>query len=111
MLNILVLHGFALCGWPPLAGSISRPWWLLGQTLEVGDSRWENVVTWWSTELSERQYDGIIGLLQGSDGGTSASDGMLLDLVNHPECVPGFNPAKKQDFKFGIFCSGYIWDP
>ncbi|KAJ7336359.1 hypothetical protein DFH08DRAFT_287127 [Mycena albidolilacea] len=92
MLNIFVLHGFVM------------PWWLLCQTLEVGDSRWEVVVSWWSTELSERQYDGIIGLSQGS-----AMAVLLLSMVNHPERVPGFSPAKKQDIKFGIFCSGVLF--
>ncbi|KAJ7336322.1 serine hydrolase FSH [Mycena albidolilacea] len=131
MLDILVLHGYvqsaatvahntqklrdALDGvavlhyvdGPPLGGGASRPWWFLGQNLEFdssrGDSRWNDVVKWWSKELSERQYDGIIGLSQGS-----AMTALLLSMVNHPERVPGFSPSKKQDFKFGIFCSGFV---
>ncbi|KAJ7234618.1 serine hydrolase FSH [Mycena haematopus] len=136
MLNILVLHGYvqsaatvahntrrlrdALDGvavlhyvdgppMPPnsLFSSGSRPWWFLGPSLEFdssrGDSRWNEVVKWWSEELSERQYDGIIGLSQGS-----AMTALLLSMVNDPERIPGFSPAKKQDFKFGIFCSGFV---
>ncbi|KAJ7839583.1 hypothetical protein B0H14DRAFT_2787094 [Mycena olivaceomarginata] len=128
MLNLLVLHGYVQSAatvahntqklrdtldgvavlhyvdGPPLVGGASRPWWFLGQNLEFdssrGDSRWDDVVKWWSKELSERQYDGIIGLSQGS-----AMAALLLSMVNHPERVPGFSPSKKQDFKFGIFCS------
>ncbi|KAJ6571743.1 serine hydrolase FSH [Mycena capillaripes] len=135
MLNILVIHGYvqsaatvahntrklqdALNGvavlhyvdGPPMAASSfsssSRPWWFLGQSLEFdasrGDSRWDDVVKWWSTELSEHQYDGVIGLSQGS-----AMAALLLSMVNHPARVPNFNPTKKQDFKFGIFCSGFV---
>jgi hypothetical protein len=66
---------------PPLVGGASRPWWFLGQNLEFdssrGDSRWDDVVKWWSKELSERQYDGIIGLSQGS-----AMAALLLSMVS-----------------------------
>ncbi|KAJ7484716.1 serine hydrolase FSH [Mycena latifolia] len=133
MLNILVLHGYvqtaglvahntqklraALDGvatlhyveGPPMPASSpssSRPWWFLGQGLEVDASRgarWDDVVQWWSAELSSRQYDGVIGLSQGS-----AMAALLLSMLNHPERVPGFTPAKKQEFKFGIFCSGFV---
>jgi hypothetical protein len=69
---------------PPMAASAfpssSRPWWFLGQSLELDssrhDSRWDDVVKWWSTELSERQYDGIIGLSQGS-----AMAALLVSMV------------------------------
>jgi hypothetical protein len=44
-----------------------------------GDSRWDDVVKWWSKELSERQYDGIIGLSQGS-----AMAALLLSMVSMP---------------------------
>ncbi|KAJ7695503.1 serine hydrolase-domain-containing protein [Mycena rosella] len=91
----------------PAPSSPSRPRWFLGHGLELdasrGDTRWDNVVKWWSAELSVRQYDGVIGLSQGS-----AMAALLLSMLNHPERVPGFTPAKKQDFKFGIFCSGFV---
>ncbi|KAF7350480.1 FSH1 domain-containing protein [Mycena venus] len=138
MLNILVIHGYvqsaatvaqntrrlrdALDGvavlhyvdGPPMGAnasssfsSSSRPWWFLGQSLEFdasrGNSRWDDVVKWWETELSGRQYDGVIGLSQGS-----AMAALLLSMINHPRRVPGFSPTKKQDFKFGIFCSGFV---
>ncbi|KAJ7136055.1 serine hydrolase FSH [Mycena epipterygia] len=131
MLNILVLHGYvqtaatvahntqklrdALDGiavlhyaeGPALSPASSRPWWFLGQSLEFdasrGDARWADVVKWWSDELSTHQYDGVIGLSQGS-----AMAALLLSMLNHPERVPDFKSTKKQDFKFGIFCSGFI---
>ncbi|KAJ6590557.1 serine hydrolase FSH [Mycena vulgaris] len=133
MLNILVLHGYvqtaatvahntqklraALDGvailhyveGPPMPASSfssSRPWWFLGQSLEFDASRgtrWDDVVKWWSAELSARQYDGVIGLSQGS-----AMAALLLSMLHHPGRIPGFKPAKKQDFKFGIFCSGFV---
>ncbi|KAJ7336349.1 serine hydrolase FSH [Mycena albidolilacea] len=129
-LNILVLHGYcrsaattaqktrklrdALDGvavlhyvdGPPMPPYPSRPWWIMDQAFEFdsfGSSRWDDVVKWWSKELSERHYDGIIGLSQGS-----AMAALLLSMINHPERVPAFSPTKKQDFKFGIFCSGFI---
>ncbi|KAJ7136052.1 hypothetical protein C8R44DRAFT_869738 [Mycena epipterygia] len=68
-----------------------------------GDTRWADVVKWWSVELSTHQYDGVIGLSQGS-----AMAALLLSMLKYPERVPNFKPAKKQDFKFGIFCSGFI---
>ncbi|KAJ7336319.1 serine hydrolase-domain-containing protein [Mycena albidolilacea] len=117
MLNILVVHGYKLhdaldgvavlhyVDGPLLVGSASRPWWLMDQALEFdsshGNSQWDDVVEWWLKELSE--HDGIIGLSQGS-----VMMALLLLMVNHPECVPGFSPSKKQDFKFGIFCSGFV---
>ncbi|KAJ7336338.1 serine hydrolase FSH [Mycena albidolilacea] len=132
-LNILILHGYVRSAattahdtrklrdildraavlhyvdGPPMPPNSfpSRPWWLMDQALEFdpsdGSSRWDDVVKWWSAELSERHYDGIIGLSQGS-----AMTALLLSMVNHPERVPGFSPTKKQDFKFGIFCSGFV---
>ncbi|KAJ7039822.1 serine hydrolase FSH [Mycena alexandri] len=87
--------------------SDSRPWWVMGQSPEHavlrGDARWEEVVKWWSDEFSERQYDGIIGLSQGS-----AMTALLLSMLNHPERVPSFKPTKNQHLKFGIFCSGFV---
>nr|GAT49950.1 predicted protein [Mycena chlorophos] len=137
MLNILVIHGYVQSAntvahntrplldalsdiaqlhyvdgpaLPPTSrfGSSSRPWWFLGPRLEFdhahgGDARWTEVVEWWSEELSKRQYDGVIGLSQGS-----AMAGLLLSMVNHPERVPNFKSALKQNFKFGIFCSGFV---
>ncbi|KAJ7512029.1 serine hydrolase FSH [Mycena galericulata] len=131
MLNILVVHGYvqsaatvaqntrklrdALEGvailhyvdGPVMSRSSSRPWWLLGNNLEFdasrNDERWDTVVKWWSDELSARHYDGIIGLSQGS-----AMAALLISMINHPEHVPHFKPTKKQDFKFGIFCSGFV---
>ncbi|KAJ6631157.1 serine hydrolase FSH [Mycena sp. CBHHK59/15] len=135
MLNILVIHGYvqtaetvayntrrlreALDGVAILHyvdgpamprssfSSSARPWWFLGNRLEFdasrGDARWDDVVKWWSTELSTRQYDGVIGLSQGS-----AMAGLLVSMLAHPERVPNFAPEKKQDFKFGIFCSGFV---
>ncbi|KAK7046691.1 FSH1 domain-containing protein [Favolaschia claudopus] len=92
------------------SSSLPRPWWFLDQNLELDSSqndrartRWENVVEWWSKELSEHEYDGVIGLSQGS-----AMAALLLSMANHPERVSGFNPTKKQNFKFGIFCSGLV---
>ncbi|KAJ7151111.1 serine hydrolase-domain-containing protein [Mycena filopes] len=123
MLNILVVHGYVQSAatvahntrrlrdalddiavlryvdGPPLQASSfssgSRPWWMLGQRLELdasrGDNRWDDV------------YDGIIGLSQGS-----AMTGLLLSMLNHPDRVPDFKPTKEQNFKFGIFCSGFV---
>ncbi|KAJ6486895.1 serine hydrolase FSH [Mycena sanguinolenta] len=131
MLNILVIHGYVqsaatvahntrrlrdvldgvavlhyVDGPPmhrnPSFSPESRPWWILGQS-PASDPRWQETVKWWSDELSEHQYDGVIGLSQGS-----AMAALLLSMVNHPERVPGFSPTKKQDFKFGIFCSGFV---
>ncbi|KAJ7637099.1 serine hydrolase FSH [Roridomyces roridus] len=132
MLNILVVHGYvqsaatvahntrklreALEGVAILhyvdgpkghLFSSSRPWWHLGEHLEFdssrNDGRWETVVKWWSDELSARKYDGIIGLSQGS-----AMSALLVSMIAHPERVPHFQPALEQDFKFGIFCSGFV---
>ena len=77
---------------------------------------------WWSDELSQNQYDGIIGLSQGSAMtallismvGATASPNSLLNRsiyalhsqLNHPERVPGFHPQKTQPIKFAILCSG-----
>ncbi|KAJ7057875.1 serine hydrolase FSH [Mycena amicta] len=131
MLNILVIHGYVQSAstvahntrklrdildgvahlhyvdGPPLLSSTSRPWWFLDQNLEFdasrGDSRWDAVVKWWSDELSTNQYDGVIGLSQGS-----AMAALLISMISHPERVAHFNPTIKQDFKFGIFCSGFV---
>ncbi|KAJ7461172.1 hypothetical protein FB451DRAFT_1269123 [Mycena latifolia] len=115
MLNILVLHGYmqtaglvlvahntqklraALDGVATLhyvegprcrrRPPSSRPWWFLGQGLEVDASRgarWDDVMQ------------------------RCAMAALLLSMLNHPERVPGFTPAKKQEFKFGIFCSGFV---
>ncbi|KAJ7145370.1 serine hydrolase FSH [Mycena crocata] len=92
---------------PASSYSSSRPWWFLGQNLEFdasrGNTRWADVVKWWSDELSVQQYDGIIGLSQGS-----AMAWLLLSMLNHPERVPDFRPTIEQNLKFGIFCSGFI---
>ncbi|KAJ7275047.1 serine hydrolase FSH [Mycena rebaudengoi] len=132
MLNILVLHGYvqtaetvayntqklrdALEGvanlhyvkgpdMPSSFSSLARPWWFLGEKLEFDATRkrWDDVVRWWSEELSARQYDGIIGLSQGS-----AMAALLISMLNHPERVPNFKPEKKQDLKFAILCSGFV---
>ena len=118
----------------------SRPWWILGSQLEhdASSGRWEETVRapvslstahrcmstqvkWWSEELSKNQYDGVIGLSQGS-----AMTALLVSMVsflsrpciywlpshhpfakiNHPERVPGFSPQKSQPLKFAILCSG-----
>ena len=42
-----------------------------------------NQVNWWSNELSTNQYDGIIGLSQGS-----AMTGLLLSMVSIHRRVP-----------------------
>lgn len=69
---------------PVMAGaapSSSRPWWFWGERLEFdtsrGDARWNDVIKWWSAELSTRQYDGIIGLSQGS-----AMASLLLSMAS-----------------------------
>lgn len=129
MLNILVIHGYVQSAatvaqntvrlreeladiaklhyvdGPPLSGSGSRPWWILGNNLEHDSSggRWEETVKWWSEELSKNEYDGVIGLSQGS-----AMTGLLLSMLGRPERVPGFNPRKSQPIKFAIFCSGFV---
>jgi len=133
MLNILVIHGYVQSAatvagntralrdklsdiatlhyvdGPPMRGdsrSSSRPWWILGGNLEHDMSaaaRWDDSVRWWSEELSKNQYDGIIGLSQGS-----AMTGLLLSMLNHPERVPGFRPQKSQPIKFAILCSGFV---
>jgi len=66
-------------------------------------SRWDDTVKWWSDELSKNQYDGVIGLSQGS-----AMTALLLAMLNHPEKAPGFHPQKTQPIKFAILCSGFI---
>ncbi|KAJ7839600.1 hypothetical protein B0H14DRAFT_3697776 [Mycena olivaceomarginata] len=115
-LNILVLHGYcrsaattaqktrklrdALDGvavlhyvdGPSMPPYPSRPWWIMDQAFEYdsfGSSRWDDVV---------RQRD----------GGTFVVDGFINSQINHPERVPAFSPTKKQDFKFAIFCSGFV---
>jgi len=132
MLNILVIHGYVQSAstvagntrslkdklsdiavlhyvdGPPMRGvsiSSSRPWWILGSSLEHDPSsgRWDDTVRWWSDELSKNQYDGIIGLSQGS-----AMTALLLSMLSHPERVPGFRPQKTQPIKFAILCSGFI---
>ena len=92
-----------------------------------------NQVKWWSDELSKNEYDGVIGLSQGSAMtalllsmvSTIASpfprylyrlrgnrhqnlnsDAILFEQLNHPEKVPDFNPQKTQPIKFAILCSG-----
>jgi len=132
MLNILVIHGYVqtaaivaantvrlrdqladiatlhyVDGPPMRDGSFSgsRPWWILGRNLEVDNrvDRWNASVAWWSDHLSQNQYDGIIGLSQGS-----AMTALLVSMLNRPESVPGFNPALQQPIRFAIFCSGFI---
>jgi len=91
---------------PPMGGrGGSRPWWILGSDLEhdTSDDRWTQTVQWWSEELSKNQYDGVIGLSQGS-----AMTALLVSMLSHPERVPGFNPKLSQPIKFAIFCSGFI---
>jgi hypothetical protein len=74
-------------------------------------------VKYWSEELSNNCYDGIIGLSQGA-----AMAALLVCMVtyyafrylkladekqlNDPSTVAQFNPGKEQNIKFGIFCSG-----
>jgi len=130
MLDILVIHGYVqsavtvaantvplrkeldgvaklhyVDGPPMNRGAGSRPWWILDNKLEHNSSsnRWEESVKWWSEELSKNQYDGVIGLSQGS-----AMAGLLVSMLNHPERVPGFDPQKSQPIKFAIFCSGFV---
>jgi len=133
MLNILVIHGyvqsaaivaanthnlkdklsdianFHYVDGPPMRNahhSSSRPWWILDSYLEhdmKASDRWDDTVKWWSDELSQNQYDGIIGLSQGS-----AMTALLISMLNHPERVPGFHPQKPQPIKFAILCSGFI---
>jgi hypothetical protein len=63
---------------PSSFSSLARPWWFLGEKLEFDATRkrWDDVVRWWSEELSARQYDGIIGLSQGS-----AMAALLISMV------------------------------
>lgn len=133
MLNILVIHGYVQSAGtvagntralkdklsdiatlhyvdgPPMrdnSSSPSRPWWILGDNLEhnlSASNRWDDTVKWWSEELSKNEYDGVIGLSQGS-----AMTALLLSMLNHPEKVPGFYPQKTQPIKFAILCSGFI---
>lgn len=89
---------------PPMRNnstSSSRPWWILGNNLEhnlSASARWDdtvcccsfndiifdalrliecNKVKWWSDELSKNEYDGVIGLSQGS-----AMTALLLSMVS-----------------------------
>jgi len=132
MLNILVIHGYVQTAaivaantvrlrdeladiatlhyvdGPPMhdsSWSSSRPWWILSGNLEhnTRDNRWQQTVDWWAQELSTNQYDGVIGLSQGS-----AMTGLLVSMLAHPERAPGFNPAKIQPLKFAILCSGFV---
>jgi len=130
-LNILVIHGYVQSAatvaantvalreeladiatlhyvdGPPMQGvrGDSRPWWILGGGLEHDPSsrRWEESIKWWSEELSKNQYDGVIGLSQGS-----AMTGLLLSMISNPERVPGFHPQLSQPIKFAILCSGFV---
>ena len=91
---------------------------------------------WWSNELSKNEYDGVIGLSQGSamtDLLLSSSmvsttfpffrfpairllfgkqirsleSNSIYAQLNHLEKVPaGFHPQKTQPIKFAILCSG-----
>jgi len=96
---------------PPMRGATrsgSRPWWILDSmsTLEFDATmagRWNDTVQWWSNELSTNQYDGVIGLSQGS-----AMTGLLISMINHPDRVPGFQFNNTQPLKFGILCSGFV---
>jgi len=130
MLNILVIHGYVQSAdtvsrntialknelqgianlhyvdGPPMYHSSSRPWWILGGNLEHDlsvSNRWNDSVKWWSEELSRNQYDGIIGLSQGS-----AMTALLISMLNNPGKVAGFCPQKTQPIKFAILCSGFI---
>jgi len=74
----------------------SRPWWVLKSGSEWLDpdnttDRWNDTVKWWSEHLSTTQYDGIIGLSQGS-----AMTALLLAMLTNPASVPGFEPKKRQ---------------
>jgi hypothetical protein len=87
---------------PPMrnaAQSSSRPWWILDSYLEHdmrASDRWNESVCfkimscfnserligyiqvgWWSGELSQNQYDGIIGLSQGA-----AMTALLISMVS-----------------------------
>jgi len=92
---------------PPMGSyGDSRPWWVLGSQLQFDGrytDRWEMVVKWWSDLLSKKQYDGVIGLSQGS-----AMAALLVAMVRNPDSVPGFTPTLRQDFKFAIMCSGFV---
>jgi len=130
-LNILVIHGYVQTaatvagntiplkeklesiaklhyveGPPRMDISPSRPWWILGPNLEYDNSassRWDQTVKYWSKELSKNQYDGIIGLSQGS-----AMTALLISMLNNRAKIPAFNPEKDQPIKFAILCSGFI---
>jgi len=133
VLNILVIHGYVQTAstvagntralrdklsdianlhyveGPPMGNasrSSSRPWWILDHNLEFdinASARWKDTVKWWSEELSQNQYDGIIGLSQGS-----AMTALLISMLNKPENVPGFHAKKMQPIKFAILCSGFV---
>jgi len=98
------VEGPAIPGTRPTA---SRPWWILDNMIDLEfdstqSGRWNDSVKWWSDELSTTQYDGIIGLSQGS-----AMTGLLISMLNKPENAPGFS-AKTQPIKFAILCSGFV---
>lgn len=82
---------------PENPGNSSRPWW------DRGTNRWELTVRYWSEVLSKKQYDGIIGLSQGS-----AMAAVLVTMIRNPDKFPGFSAGLPQPLKFGIFCSGFI---
>ncbi|EJT97012.1 hypothetical protein DACRYDRAFT_102688 [Dacryopinax primogenitus] len=86
----------------------SRPWWVIksGESWLDPDNttnRWDETVRWWSEHLSENEYDGIIGLSQGS-----AMTALLLSMLNNADNVPEFEPKKSQPIKFAILCSGFV---
>jgi len=85
----------------------SRPWWFLGNSLEIredGPARWNETVAWWSNHLSENQYDGIIGLSQGS-----AMTALLISMLHKREgSTPIFKPTIVQPIKLAILCSGFV---
>ncbi|OCK98592.1 uncharacterized protein K441DRAFT_693377 [Cenococcum geophilum 1.58] len=86
--------------------SFSRPWWILDSYLEHdmrATHRWDDVVKWWSEELSKNRYDGIIGLSQGA-----AMAGLLISMLNNPEKTPSLVVKKTQPIKFAILCSGFV---
>ena len=93
---------------PGTIATASRPWWILDNMVDLEFDptqvgRWNdsvrripfvvpccdahlralNQVNWWSNELSTNQYDGIIGLSQGS-----AMTGLLLSMVSIYRRVP-----------------------
>ena len=93
---------------PGTVATASRPWWILDNMVDLEFDptqvgRWNdsvrripfvvprcdahlralNQVNWWSNELSTNQYDGIIGLSQGS-----AMTGLLLSMVSIHRRVP-----------------------